>query len=498
MAVNAPDTTVRREHNLAQGTIALVGVQSAFLIGGYFVHFYLGRKLGPADYGVFGVVMAFLTWMEVSLTGGFPNAIRKFGAEREELMSAIARSAIRGQFVFSTLIFIIALATAPWVAKLMHDPGLTGLIRLASIDIPIYAFYFCYTAILNGKRNYVKQSSAMLIYAIAKVGTMLFLVIIGFGVRGAIIGNILASIGGLATAAIAAGRLPKTITYPIKKLISYAGGTAVFSIGFTLLMSIDMFAVKALMRTPESTGFYTAAYMVARAPFYVLIGIPAATLPALSKAASNHDYGAVRLYVRQSLRLHMILLVPITAILSGTSSGIVELLYTNKYIPAVPALAVLAAGLMLFGFLYALYNILVAIGDIRTPLLGTTILIAIALALNIALIPRFGITGAAVASVSTAGAGLLASAVICAGRLGGLVAPLSAFRITVAGIMVYLAAGLLPARGLQLAGTYVVLFAVYALALTAMREITKEDISKIAAAVAPSIKNRRCGEGKTR
>lgn len=498
MAVNAPDTTASREDRLAHGTISLVGVQSAFLIGGYVVHFYLGRSLGPADYGLFGVVMAFLVWMEVSLTGGFPYAIRKFGAEREDLMTAIARSAMRGQLVYSTLLFITAMIAAPWIARLLHDPDLTGLIRLASLDIPIYAFYFCYTAILNGKLNYAKQSAAMLTYAVAKVGTVLLLVILGFGVRGAIVGNILASVGGLAVAAILAGTLPRVDLYPIRKLISYAGGTAALSVGFTLLISVDMFAVKALMQTPESAGFYTAANTLARAPFYALIGIAIATLPALSHAASRSDQEMIRRYVRQALRFHMLLLVPVTAILSGTSAGTVEILYTNKYLAAAPALAVLAVGLMLFGFLHALYNILVAIGDIRTPLLGTTILIALGLTLNFALIPRFGITGAAIASVSTAGVGLLISAVICAGKLGGLIAPVSALRIIVSGAIVYFAAGILPARGLQLAGTYVVLFILYALALAATREITKEDISKIAAAVTPGINRKRCREGETR
>ncbi|MEN6519709.1 MAG: oligosaccharide flippase family protein [Armatimonadota bacterium] len=490
MAVEASDITASRKDSLARGTISLVGVQSAFLIGGYVVHFYLGRKLGPADYGLFGIVMAFLIWMEVSLTGGFPYAIRKFGSEREDLMTSIARSAMRGQLIFSALLFVIAMIAAPWIASLLHDPNLTRLVRLASLDIPVYAFYFCYTAILNGKRNYAKQSAAMLTYAISKVGTVLLLVMLGFGLRGAIIGNILASVGGLAVAVILAGTLPKVDLYPIKKLIRYAGGTAALSIGFTLLINIDMFAVKALMQTPESTGFYTAANTLARAPFYVLIGIATATLPAISHAASRNNYEMIHQYVRQALRLHMLLLVPVTAVLSGTSAGTVEMLYTDKYMAAAPALAILAAGLMLFGFLHALYNISVAIGDIRTPLLGTTILIAIAFALNMVFIPKFGITGAAIASVSTAGVGLLTSAAICAGRLGGLIAPVSAFRIIISGMMVYFAAGVLPARGFQLVGTYVILFTVYAFALAAMREITKEDISKIAAVMAPGIKNR--------
>lgn len=493
MAINMPDTTVRKEGTLARGIISLVGVQSAFLIGGYIIHFYLGRKLGPADYGIFGVVMAFLVWMEVSLTGGFPYAIRKFGSECEDLMTAIARSAMFGQLIYSTLLFITALAAAPWIALLLNDKNLTGLIRLASLDIPAYAFYFCYTAVLNGRQNYARQSAAMLTYAVSKVVAVLLLVILGFGVKGAIIGNILASAGGLAAAMVFTGRLPKVKTYPIKKLISYAGGTAGLSVCFTLLISIDMFAVKALGRTPESVGFYTAANTLSRAPFYALLGIATATLPALSRAASKGEHDKVLKYVQQSLRFHMMILVPATAILSGTASGTIKLIYTEKFAEAAPALAILAAGLMLFGLLHALYNTLVAIGDIRTPLLGTAFLIITALALNIVLVPVLGIKGAATSSTATAVAGLIVSAVICARKLGGLIAPISAVRIAIAGALVYLTARSLHAEGIRLAAGYLLLLVIYFTAIAVMREIRKEDIYKIVAAVSLN----RCREGKT-
>lgn len=494
MPVNAPDTAVQGEVTLARGTISLVGVQSVFLVGGYIVHFYLGRKLGPADYGIFGIVMAFLVWMEVSLTGGFPYAIRKFGSEREDLMTAIARSAMLGQLIYSTLLFIAVMVAAPWIALLLQDRNLTGLIRLASLDIPIYAFYFCYTAVLNGRQNYARQSAAMLTYAVSKVGAVLLLVILGFGVKGAIVGNILASVGGLAAAAALAGRLPRAGIYPIGKLISYAGGAAGLSVSFTLLISIDMFAVKALGKSPECVGFYTAANTLSRAPFYALLGIAAATLPALSRAASKGEHEMLQKYVRQSLRLHIMLLVPVTAILSGTAEGTIKLLYTEKYAEAAPALAILAAGMMLFGVLHALYNILVAIGDIWTPLLGATILIVTALALNIVLIPVLGIKGAAASSATTAAAGLTVSAVICARKLGELIAPISAVRIALAGALVYFTARMLPVEGIQLAGAYLLLLVIYFAAIAVLREIRKEDIYKIAAAVSPS----RCREGKAR
>lgn len=469
--------------SLARGALALLGVQLVFLIGGYAVHSFLGRRLGPADYGVYGVVIAFLVWMEVSLTGGFPYAIRKFGAENAELMPAIARASMRGQVVFAALLTVAAMAAAPTIAGLLHDPGLTGLIRIASIDIPIYAFYFCFMAILNGRRSYMRQAAAMAAYAAGKVAAVILLVALGFGVMGALIGNILASVAGLIIAVAAAGRIPKATPYPFNRLVKYAGSTSILGIFFTLLISIDLFAVKAMVGTAATVGYYAAANTLARAPFLLFIGIASATLPALSKAASETDHELARKYMGQATRLHLMLLAPVVAILSGAAVGVVNLLFSDRYQSAAPALAILVVAMMLFSFLHAVYNIFVAMGDTRTPFLGTTFLIGVAAALNLWLVPDYGIVGAAVAALFTSAAGLLGSTIVCIGRFGVFISPAVVVRITAAAALIYLAAATIKVQGIALVGFCAALFLAYTVLLIGLGEIRRVDIAKITSAV---------------
>ncbi|MBI2844726.1 MAG: oligosaccharide flippase family protein [Armatimonadetes bacterium] len=475
--------TAQSEDSVARGAIALIGVQVVFLVGAYAVHFYLGRKLGPADYGIFGVVMAFLLWMEVSLTGGFPYAIRKFGAEQKDLLPAIAVAAMKGQAVYSMALFLIALVGAPWVARLLHDDRLTALIRLAAIDIPVYAFYFCYTGVLNGRGSYSRQAAAMISYALAKVAAILLLVALGFGIKGAIVGNVLASVGGLIAAAVLTGKLRGVRNYPVKKLLRYSAGTAVVAISFTLLINIDLFVVKAVGSAPDQVGYYTAASMLARAPFYVFIGLATAMLPALSRAAGGRDPELVTTYARQALRLQLIIIAPVTAVLSGTAPGTVDLLYSPQYAEAAPVLAVLAVGLMLLGFIHALQNILIALGDTRTPLVGTSILVVAAAAICLLLAPRLGTVGAAIGLTTVAAVGLVVTVGICAGRLGRFIAPMIVLKVIGAVLPVYAVARLLPDGGPALMIVYAVLFVLYFALLALFREITKEDISTIASAV---------------
>lgn len=483
MAEGKCEESSAKGESLARGAIALLGVQSVYLVGATIMQLFLGRKLGPASYGIFGIVMGFLAWMEAALTGGFPYAVRKFGGENHNIMPAIARSALRGQLIYAMILFIAAEIGAPWLANILKDPHLTGLIRIASFEIPIYGLYYTYASILNGKRSFTRQAGVMLSYAIAKAGIILLLVALGFGVRGALIGNILASAVGFAFGISMMGRMVKQPPYPIGKLVQYAGRTAVFAVVITLLLSIDLFSIKAFSRSAATVGYYTAANTLARAPFYVFIGIATATLPAISQAAAQSDELMLRRYVEQSLRLHFLLLALITAVLSSTAGGTIRLLYSDRYIASAPALAILAASLMLFGFLHSLSNMLLAVGNTRIPVIVCSALVVVAVVLNAIAIPRYGMIGAATASLATAGIGLIFMGSSCFRRFGGLIPPLAAVRITIAAVISYLAGRFIADGHLPVLIAYVAVPIVYAAALSGMQEITRADISSIASAI---------------
>ena len=493
MKTPTADISQGHQDTVARGALSFIAVQLAFAVGGYAIHCYLGRRLGPVSYGDFGIAIGILAWLEVSLSGGFPYVIRRFGAQDPGLMPSIARAALRAQIVYSMLIFTAAMATAPLLASVMHDPKLTNLIRLACADIPVFGLYFSYMAILNGRQQFSHQAMAMTVYAAAKVAAVLLLVMVGLGVRGALIGNILASVGGAALAAFYSGRIPKAVPYPIRKLISYAGGTAALAVATSLIINLDLFMVKAIERSAVDTGFYTAAGTLARAPFMVFLAIPGAALPAIAKAAIRSDRALISRYVRQSLRLHMLLLMPATAIIASTAVGTIDLVYSSRYAPAGPSLATLAVAMMLFGFTNTLYNVMVAVGDTKSPLITSAALITIIAGLSLLLIPRMGMTGAATASLITSAIGLIVTCGLCGRRVGTSVVSIdSAVRISGAAAIVYGLGRMIPVQGAALLPFYVLLLAVYSTVLWLTRELTPDDVARLTDAVARKKNNAPC------
>lgn len=248
MSVKARETQTIQSDSVAKGAICLMAGQFSLLIAGYVVHAYVGRELGLVRYGVFGVVMALLVWFEVSLTGAFPYAIRKFGSENRSAMPKVARTALKGQFIYASIIFLLVELLAPWMALALGDRHLGSLIRVASLDIPAYAAYFCYLGVLNGSGAFVKQ------------------------------------------------------------------------------------------------------------------------------AIAGEDERLLRVYVNQSFRLHLMLLMPLTAIVSAGASGIVRLVYRSGYDAASGTLAVLIAAYMFWGLLNGVFNLMVADRQTKYPVAAVLIL----------------------------------------------------------------------------------------------------------------------------
>ena len=183
---------------VGKGTLYLIGVQIVFLASGYIIHAGLGRLLGPASYGIFGVVIYLITLSQDFLRTGIPQAASKYIAEDNSKAGAIKNNTVKLQLIFSLLVFLVYLLLADIFADLLGDPSLTTYIRVSAFIIPAGAFFALYTNFLNGLRWYDKQAIVMLSYSIATIAGVFALVFFGYGIYGAIFGYLMGPLVGFA------------------------------------------------------------------------------------------------------------------------------------------------------------------------------------------------------------------------------------------------------------------------------------------------------------
>ncbi len=462
---------------MGRGTLYLMIANGAFFVAGYIIHFGLGRFLGPVDYGTFGVILSLMTIVNTFLTSGFPQSASKHIAEDDTKIGSIIRDANRIQLALCAVLFALYFGLASVIANLLNDPKLTPYIRISASVVPTYALYAIYSAgYLNGLRQFGKQAMSRIGDSMAKVGTVFVLVLLGFGVKGAIVGYPLAALIGFLLAWKLLGPVERSsVNYDWKKLAGFGITATLFAVILFLLMSIDLFVVKAFGKGEAEVGYYTSATTISRAPYALFTGLGLALLPSISKSTSMYNAELTRNYIRQSVRYMLILLIPGTLLISATSVDLITLVYSSRYVEAAGPLSVLVVGLGFLSVFFVLANIIMGSGKPRVTLWMALPLVVIDIGLNVFLVPKYSLVGAAWATTITGSLGMCATAVYVLWRFKALVSAKSLGRICLASSVIYVIALQVSVSPQWLLPFYIGIFAIYGGILLLTKELGKGD-----------------------
>lgn len=473
-------TTPLRQSKVT-GALALTVAQAVVLFLGYIVHPWIGRILGPAQYGVFGVVISVQAIFGMLMTLGVPSAVSKFVAQNQDHAQAILRRALKIQVVTGIIISCIFAGISPIISYFLNDKLLIPYLIFASIIIFLQGLYPIYVQFLSGMHRFMKQAALTSVYAVAKlVGAISLLYV--FQLYGALAGfatgGIVAALLGWYWTRSMGGRQAYTIH--LQSFLSFAGTYAIILVGLQILMSQDLFMVKALLRDNIQAGYYNAAVNISRISYMLLQGISFVLLPsvaALTKPGASHDTAAA--FIKDALRYLIAIIVPSIALASATSRELITLFFSREYVAAAPVLTVLMIGLGCLSFYLLLTNIVAGAGKARVALYITAGMIVVSALLGYNLIPRMQLIGAAWQTTIAAALGLLVLAIYTF-RVFQIPYPLaSTFRIVIATILAVLPTYFWKVGSFMLPVQYILLGCIYLGALYLLGEIREKDMKLI-------------------
>jgi len=467
----------RMKTGVARGTIYGAFANGAFLVSGYVIHFWLGRHLGPEDYGIFGVVIGLMTTMNTFLTTGLPLGASKYIAEDNTRLGSIIRNANRIQFILALLLFILYFGLAGFIADLLNDSSLTSYIRISALCLPAYAFFSVYRhGYLNGMKYLDKQAIAFVSHSVLKVGMVFVLVLLGFGVKGAILGYFIATLGAFFVAWKLLGRVQKTNSFfGWQKLLKFGLPATLF---FTLSIfagQVSLFAIKTMGANELQSGYYTSSITVAKLSTVLIGGLVVALFPAISSSIAMNDILQTQSYIRKSMRYVLMLILPMVLLISATSSELLTLVYSSTYQEADTTLSILVFGVGCMAFFGLFSNIIMGSGKPGIALGMIIPMVILEILLNILLVPEYDMEGAAWAHTITGIAGMCAAAVYILRKFKVLISITSFFRVALSSLVIYAIASQISISSSALPFVYAALLALYGLLLLASRELNKKD-----------------------
>ncbi len=444
-----------------------------FMLAGYIIHIVLGRSLGPSDYGIFAVVVSLFSTANLILTAGLPGAVSKYIAEDETKAKTILIQSMKIQVTITVIITTLYYMSASALASLLNDPALIPLIQLSTIVIPVYALSSIYTAYYNGQSRFKLQALLQTILSIVKASSILYLAY-RYSLHGAIAGYAAAPLAILILAFIIDKKQKITLAFNYKKLIRFAIPVTIFTVSYSLFTTIDLFLIKALLQDNALAGIYNANLTIGRIPYYLLGAIAAILLPQISKSTSTNNLKRTKQLIHSSLRYIMLILVPVTFMISASSQDLITLLYTDKYLAASAPLSIFVFAVAFQVIFFIMASILNGAGKERTSMAIAMSGLAVSAAINYILIPRYGLIGAASASTIASLMIMVASAYFVYKNFKRLMDPKSAMKIILSSSMIYL---FLKSVSLSIFISYPIAVIIYILLLFAAKEITREEIA---------------------
>ncbi len=387
----------------------LLTAQFVLLVGGYLIHLGVGRLLGPAEYGAFGLVSTLLFWTETALYGGFLLGISRTVAEDPQVARSVWKTVSIGIALASLLVWLAAILLARPMAGLLGDPGIAPLFLPGFLDVLPFCLYNVSLGVLDGSRAFAQRAACSVLYMGAKVLCTVGLLLKGYGAEGALLGNAFGSVVGMAVVLPLAFRLSgrgemaslERGRIALKSVLRQAAPVGLFSVAVQALLSMDLLVLGHLVTDRERVGLYLGAASLAKAPYFLLSAQAGVLVPLIAAALARRNEAGkeeAALYLNRELRFAILLLLPSLALVAGTAPEAVVLALGPRFESAGRILPVLVAGLMSLGLFRALATAAMA-GARNAAVLGMLVsALVLDAILCFALIPRFGMVGASFAT----------------------------------------------------------------------------------------------------
>jgi O-antigen/teichoic acid export membrane protein len=364
----------------------------------------LTKGLGANLYGVWSLIDVTISLIVPFALISLNVAIVRFLAAeknldrvRDDFLSACSVVFITG-VALSVLLFLLSDVIATSVFK---DVNASYYIKLASVLILVNSLYPLSLAFFRMRRSMGLYSLLTVIFNISQVALIFTSILLGYKLTGVVVAFI---INGVVFTLINLIIILKRIGFKaptfshMKTYLKWGLPLAPNAAILWVIHTSDRYLVSYFLGV-TAAGIYSAAYAIGQYALFALAPLGIVLYPTIAKHYDEGNLNETRAYLKYSVKYLMMLAIPAAFGLSILAKPLLHILTTPQFMSGSSVVPFVAFGAVIFSFfqicVYVIH--LVRKTEINVRLLG--IAAALNIALNFLLIPKMGITGAAVATL---------------------------------------------------------------------------------------------------
>lgn len=373
------------------------------------VAIFLARELGPEGYGIYAFAFALVSLLAIPSQIGLPTLVVRevaryqLKAEWGYLRGLLSRA---NQAVLAlSILFMLGAALVAWFLADVVDETELETFAWALLLVPLVALGNLRGAALRGLRKVVQgQLPEMLL----RPALLLLFVGVTFALGGLTPSNAMALHVLAAILAFGAGVVmllraipPQMHTAsPAFETNAWIRSILPLSLisGMQVINSQTDIVMLGLLATNEDVGIYRIAIQGATLVSFSIAAINTVIAPQISRLYHSGDMTKLQRMVTLSARAILLTSLPLAAVLIFFGEPILGLVFGKEYSEGHVALAILCAGQLVNAVMGSVGYLLNMTGHEKDTAKGLMVAALSNIVLNLALIPLFGMEGAAVAT----------------------------------------------------------------------------------------------------
>jgi O-antigen/teichoic acid export membrane protein len=345
----------------------------ASVIGGacnYIYQLYMGRALGPVEYGVFGSLFAIsyiLTVLTATIQTAGARFVSKFmGEKASNKISYFLEGLLKRMVLLGILLFLVITFSSGFISSFLKIESVIPVIILGSMFL-FSTLLPVNLGALQGLQKFKSLAYNTVLNFFSKLVFGIVLVVIGFGVNGALGAVVAGSAITLVVSFIPlksylSKKSRKNRTFHFSQLYWYSLPTMIAMFCFTVPANIDVVIAKHVFDV-HVAGLYTAATVLGKIILFIPGAIAVVMFPKISKLFTEKK-DTIPLLSRSLLY---------TGCLSGVMaagywffpSSVVRIPYGTAYIEVAPVVQLYGLAMFFFSLTVVLMRYSLAIHDMN-------------------------------------------------------------------------------------------------------------------------------------
>ena len=381
----------------------------------YLFDLFAARILGPEMFGIFFIGLAILRIMEVVSTVGVHNGVLRFIAlfagenDIPRIKGILILGSRTGLIAGLPMTLLVILLAKPISIHVFHNQDLTDPLRLIALGIPFSALTMIFLYATQGfkvmkYRVYTREIYEPLIRLVFLVPVLL----ISWKLLGVVGVFILSLAAGTGLSYLYLKKLFPPFTqaqiipvYETKKLYNFSWPLLLMGVLNLMIMWINILMIGRFL-TEQKVGIFGPAHRTAFLAQTVLISFNSIFAPMISDLFNRRQLGKLENLHKIVAKWMFAFNFPIILLMIIFSREILSL-FGKDYLEGTASLIILGAAYLTNSLIGSTEHIIMMTGKSQINFFNSLTLLSAIVFLNIVLIPKYGIEGAAYSTLISFG-----------------------------------------------------------------------------------------------